>query len=63
MLKKKVYTFPEKSTFVEMWVILSKSTDNLIFPLNYVQQKLIMMELAMKSRRPNQLFVMLFLHS
>jgi len=63
MLKKKVYTFPEKSTFVEMWEIHSKSTDNLIFPLNHVQQKLIMMELAMKSRRPNQLFVMSFLHS
>jgi len=40
-------TFSEKSTFVEMWEIHSKSTNNLIFPLNYMQQKLIMMELAM----------------
>ncbi|KYN09647.1 hypothetical protein ALC57_18167, partial [Trachymyrmex cornetzi] len=60
-LKKKIYSFPKKSTIVEMWEIQSKSTDNLIYPLNYVQQKLIMMELALKPRRP-KLFVCSFLH-
>jgi len=62
MSKKKIYSFPEKSTIVETWEVNAKSPDNLVFPLTYVQQKLIMMELAIKPQK-TRIYVMSLLHT